>query len=312
MSNPTDSQRSRPLDGAAHLIPVVVVAVVLTVLARLPGIPYNVAKLIPAGPAGYFAAVGVAVAVWWAAAGFWLLLQAARAPVLATLVPALLLHGTLTFGVLRLTVAREMLHKVIGSPILGWAWEWEDLARFLALHAGVMLPLGVGMQVVRTVRHPHQLPDLISWLGVSAILSWPLHAAVVDATGTSNLVELMRSGGSFGISVALAGAVTLGGVAASAISAVAAGARPVARLLVLATLSIPAATNLLLIALEPTLLKYGQSFSALQFLLSAGRDQYATGAELVQRYAIACLLVAGGLALAQWPLWRTWVRETRR
>jgi hypothetical protein len=58
------------------------------------------------------------------------------------------------------------------------------------------------------------------------------------------------------------------------------------------------------LGMEHELHKYGQNFSAVQFLLSKGRDAYASGPRLALRAAIALCGVVGVGALAQWPAWR--------
>jgi hypothetical protein len=50
--------------------------------------------------------------------------------------------------------------------------------------------------------------------------------------------------------------------------------------------------------------KYGQVFSALQFILSAGRDAYAAPAELALRGGLALLACTGALAWLQRPWWQ--------
>jgi len=52
-------------------------------------------------------------------------------------------------------------------------------------------------------------------------------------------------------------------------------------------------------------LKYGDNFSALQFLLSAGRDSYASGPELALRAVIAGAAFLLCVVALQFPLWRT-------
>jgi hypothetical protein len=106
------------------------------------------------------------------------------------------------------------------------------------------------------------------------------------------------------------GALATAGVALAA--ALAAGSGPAGEpapwrrtpLLLLAALALPAAPALLVAGLEPSVFKYGQFFSAAQFLLSAGRDAYAQGPELLLRAAVALSGVVLLVALMQWPGWR--------
>ena len=298
-------------------------ALALWLLARLPGVPYNVAKLMPASMAGALSALGVALALaWMLAAPLWLLAPQRRAWRLA--LPLWLLgHGLLAFVALRLTVPLPMLHKVIGTPVLGWGAlsVLEDAGRYVALHAAIVLPLLGGAWLVRVISSPPALADLLWWAACSLLLLAPVHGVVVVAAGTDNLVELMRGGGGLGASLALAagwGALATAGSALAAALAAGApgrGLQPAWRrapLLGLALLSALLAPGRLQAGLEPAVIKYERVFSAAQFLLSAGRDRYAQGPELLLRAAVA--LGGAGLlvALLQAGAWRALARGTPR
>jgi cytochrome c-type biogenesis protein CcmH/NrfG len=99
--------------------------------------------------------------------------------------------------------------------------------------------------------------------------------------------------------------------AGSAVSLAAAQPRKRRTLLVLAAVACPLAATLLTLGLEPMLVKYDRAFSALQFLLSASRDSYATGAGLAVRAALAGLGFVCIVALVQWPRWRALAQEGR-
>ncbi|MFT3817989.1 MAG: VanZ family protein [Rubrivivax sp.] len=307
-SPPPHSPRpTQPPSRAAwlpHLAMVLALAALLGVAARLPGMPYNVAKLIPAGAAGWLSALGLALAAWWAAA-----LPVAAAVLapgrLALALPLwLLLHGLLSFAALRLMVPLPMLHKVIGSPVLAWPGPLEDLARYLALHLALLLPLCCGAALVQALRSPQALARWLNTLMLAALLAWPLHWAVVEQAATDNLAELMRGGGSLAASAWLALAVAAAGACAGALACLAVDRHRRGLMLGLALAAAAVATGALVAGLEPLLIKYGKAFSALQFILSAGRDAYATGTELAARYLAAFGALVGGLACLQAPWWR--------
>lgn len=302
-----------PTGLAVQALLVVSMAASLWLLSRLPGVPYNLAKLMPTGLPGVAAAFGLALAAWWmlaaplgmfgpAQAGpgqraFWGHKRRLVWPVL------LLVHPVISFLVLRAAVPLEMIHKVVGTPVLALGGPWEDLVRYLALHLCVLLPLLGGALVVRTALRPTSLPDLLMWAFLASFLFWPLHWVVVDQAGTDNLVELMQGGGSLGSSLALATAWFLVATAGSAIAAACASADLAAarrwRLLALALTCMALAPSLYGAGLEDSLLKYGQGFSALQFMVSASRDTYATGGELAARALAALLLQVLAVALLQ-------------
>jgi len=298
-------------------------AFALWLFARVPGVPYNVAKLMPVSAAGLLSALGVALALaWMLAAPLWLLAERRRAWRLAF--PLLLLgHGLVAFVALRLMVPLPMLHKLIGTPVLSWSAfsVLEEAGRYVALHAAFVLPVLGAAWLVRVLTAPAALADLLWWAACSLLLLAPVHAVVVVAAGTDNLVELMRGGGGIGSSLALAagwGALATAGTAlaaAWAAGAPGAVARPAWRrgpLLGLALVAALLAPGLLQAGLEPAVIKYERVFSAAQFLLSAGRDRYAQGPELWLRAGVA--LTAAGLlvALLQVPAWRQLARGAPR
>ncbi len=274
-------------------------------LARSPVVPYNIAKLMPGGLAGGLSAVGMAVTLWWVIAAPMRLLGPGRSAALVLLPLPLLAHGLVAFALLRLTIPVQMLHKVVGSPVLGWPGPWEDLLRFLALHMAVMVPVVGGMVLVRVVWQPARVADLISWMFVALLVAWPLHAAVVDAAATDNLVELMRGGGSLLTSAALATAVWMASTAGSSIALLLAQRRCRLAMCLLAVVAVAAIPVLLHWGLEPMLVKYGHAFSALQFILSSDREHYAAPAELQARLGIALLAVVLLVAFLQRPAWKS-------
>ncbi len=285
------------------------VALLVWLGSRLPGVPYNVAKLVPAGPAGVVSALGLALAAWWMlAAPLWLL--AARQQRWRRLfVLPLLVHGLATFLLLRATVPLAMIHKIIGNPVLGWGGPFEDVGRYLALHMGLTVPLFGGALLARVAWRPQTVLDFVGWCFAALVLAWPLHWVVVDQAGTDNLVELMRGGGSLGTSTLLALSVMLLTAAGSALSLV--GVEPQRRsvMLGLAVAAASSAPLCLHLALEPLLLKYDRAFSAWQFLLSASRDSYASGFALALRLALALALALVLVSAFQWAGWRRLAAE---
>lgn len=289
------------------------VALLVWLGSRLPGVPYNVVKLVPASPAGMVSALGLALAAWWMlAAPLWLLASRQRRWRLVFVLPLpLLAHGLATFLLLRATVPLAMIHKIIGNPVLGWGGPWEDVGRYIALHMALMVPLFGGALLARVAWRPQTVLDFVGWCFAALLLAWPLHWVVVDQAGTDNLVELMRGGGSFGVSTLLALSVMLLAAAGSALALALAGTQPQRRrvMLALAVVAAVAAPLSLHLALEPLLLKYDRAFSAWQFLLSASRDSYASGISLALRLALALLLAVALVAAFQWAGWRRLAAE---
>ena len=291
---------SRP--GAQWLV-LAVLALLLWVGSRTPGLPYNVAKLMPAGATGAVAALGLACTLWWMlVVPLWLLAphRARWRLAFPLLAPA---HALVSFVVLYVTVPLVMLHKLIGYPVLGWGGPWEDMARYGALHCSVILLVYGAALLVRTLQRPAAVVDLAYWCCAMSLLFWPLHWVVVEQAGTDNLVELMRGGGSLGASAALG----LGGLLVAVCGSAAGAALAPGRRWVMWVAAVAAAALAPLLfnaGLEPLLVKYGRAFSALQFILSAGRDSYAGAQELQLRAALALGLTLVVVAALQAPQWR--------
>ena len=279
-------------------------AVLIAVATRLPGVPYNLRALLnPYHP--LMAPVALAVYVFWVAgvpalAARWLE-TGRRASLLLPI--AVALHATLAWALVREAVLPAMIHKVAGSPILGWPWEWETLLRFGALQAALFVLLTGGCVAVRFALRQSGIRALLTWMCWAALLLPALHYVIVDLAATDNLTELMAGGGGPLASVMLALWCLLVGTAGSllAVRQDGRGARIGMRLLA-AGLSIPLGYVLLWAGLEPHVQKYGASFSALQFLLSADRQHYAGAWELGIRYIVFHVGVVGLIALAQLPL----------
>jgi hypothetical protein len=152
------------------------------------------------------------------------------------------------------------------------------------------------------------LVDFVYWATISVVLAWPLHLVVVEWAATDNLTELMAGDASFYSSCALAGALFLTCLAASALSAAPQASKQAVSLVGLALAAAMGATLLYWLGAEHTIVKYGRVFSAFQFLLSTDREHYAQGVSLMLRYVIAFATVCGGLATLQWPCWRWFCR----
>jgi hypothetical protein len=266
--------------------------------------PYNVVKLVPAGAAGALSALGLAAALAWAAVWPVVWMTMGHRMASAALPIWLVLHGLVAFVCLRALVPLPMLHKVIGTPVLGWSGMWEDLGRYLALHLCFLLPLCGSAAFVQTTRNPAALGRFLYWLVLVAVLAWPLHWVVVEQAATDNLVELMRGGGDFGTSTLLATSVLSSGVCAGALACCWWGRAQRVRMACLAVLAAAAAAVSMQAGLEPLVIKYGRVFSALQFILSASRETYAEGTALMVRYAMAFSGLVLTLAWLQAPWWR--------
>ncbi|WP_394788677.1 VanZ family protein [Rhodoferax sp.] len=299
-----------PVGKASHLGWVLLTAIVLGIVLNLPFMPYNVRELLEPGAWSVVSVLGLAAALHWIANGPFLLLAAHRRPYLLALPLTLFGHGLVTWVLLRIAVPLESIYDVAGSPVLNWPWEWELMGRYLGLHAAVMLQVLGAVLLVRTLLRSSTLPDVVYWLMVSLVLAWPLYTLNVTWADTDNLVELMAENASFAAASAMAAGLLMVCLAGSALSAlVCRGAPRRKRLLIVVVLASGMATLLFWAGAEHILVKYGQAFSAFQFLLSTDRQHYAHGMDLALRYMVAFAGVTGGLAGLQWMAWRDWLRQ---
>lgn len=269
-------------------------------LNHLPGLPYNVRELF--GGFGGMAAPALllgmaalpAAAAWLAQRADPARLGAVRAslwqlPTLAILLALWLL----------LWAPTESLHDVVGTPTLGVGDAAELFARLAVLLLGLLWALALGLAGAWSGRR--------GWLlGLHAVWVLPLwHGVVVWGANTDNLVELMAGGGSLLATLCWLGYLTLLGLSAAWLWR----GGTLRRLLALLLMPL-IGWSLLQSGTEAMLIKYGQAFSALQFLLSEDRQHYAQGAALHARFAIAHgLLLAGSWAALTWcAIVRRWPR----
>ncbi len=296
-----------PVTARRLLLGIAALALLLAVFTRLPGVPYSVRALLnPYHPVA--APVLLAVFLFWMlglpaaiarglqyrGAAFWFPLAVAAQAIIG-------------WALLREAVLPAMIHKVAGYPVLGWPGEWETLLRCGALLAALGLLLTGGCLTAwrATGREVHL------WL-LWTLLTLPwLHVLIVVRAATDNLTELLNDG--WATDLYLQGWLLLVGATATRLAAgVSRGVpatRPQRPPSFLATVpkwvwdlgSVALGWCLLSLGLASDIEKYGQHFSALQFLLSTDRQHYATGVDLALRYLVFHAGVVGCIALAQWP-----------
>jgi hypothetical protein len=167
----------------------------------------------------------------------------------------------------------------------------------LAAVPGALLYLAA--QTVRRWRG-RRLGALHFWavLPVLGLAYW----GVVAQAATDNLTELIATPQPLAFA-ALAAWLYILFLAAALLASPASAAQRTARLAGVAA-SLPLAALFLHLGLAGEIDKYGQQFSALQFLLSADRQHYATQSVIWLRYSALHVLVIAGLASLQWPHFR--------
>lgn len=265
--------------------------------ARASFLPYNVRELLPQDHTA-LSALLLALACYWSAVWpVWIARRRVSGRTRIVQLPlGLLAYGLVGFLLLYAAVPSESLYDVLGTPVLGWP-AWAELGtRWIALAAfpGALLYLAV--QTVRSMRGL-ALRALHFWAVVPVLLL--AYWGIVVEASTDNLVELIAAPRALGfVALGLWGYVLFFSTILLA-SPGAPGRR--APRVVAALAMLPLAAGLLSLGLADDVEKYGQHFSALQFLLSTDRAHYADPATLWLRYAVVHVLVIAALAFIQWP-----------
>lgn len=296
--------------GAGQLLSLLWLPAVLMLLVQLPGVPYNLRELVAVGPFGLLSALGLTGCLLGLVVAPLLLNQQPAGWVLG--LPLLApLSGALAYAFLRVAVPLESIHDIVGAPVWGWPWEWERLWRFMGLWTAATLAFALSGLFVASLLQPNRLVALIHGVLVCALLLVPLHGLIVRQAATDNLTELLADRASLAAFVWVG--VALWGLALAGSALAAWAAQPARWRRLLPCLLVGAALGPwgLLNGLESAVVKYGQVFSALQFLLSAQRDAYLDGGALWARLALALVGMVLVVAVLQYPAWKRLVQERR-
>lgn len=263
-------------------------------------VPYNVRELLR-HDVPWLSALLLALACYWLAVWpVWLARRRVSGLTrLGQLPIGLLLYGGVAFLLLHGAVPDESLHDLVGSPVLRWPGQWETGLRWMALAAvpGALLTLAV--QTVRRWRG-RRLGALHFWATAPVLVL--AYWGVVAQAATDNLTELIATPQPLAFAALCAWLYTLF-FAAALLAAPASAAQRIVRLAGVAV-SLPLAAICLHFGLAGEIDKYGQQFSALQFLLSTDRQHYAALPVIWLRYSALHVFVIVALAFVQWPHFR--------
>lgn len=218
----------------------------------------------------------------------------------------LVVHAGIAWVLLRSAVPMESVHDIVGSPVLDWPWEWELLGRFLALYGVVVFLLTGGALLAMRLCAGRRGAAVLYWFSIALVLLPLSYWVVVRGAATDNLTELMRDDGSivaggwlalYLLVIGLAGAVASRWLARCCVM-------PWGWMMFIVAGSLPLGYMLFNAATEPMIVKYGQVFSAMQFLFSQDRSHYANGIHLLLRYAVFQIGLTALVMLTQYPFWR--------
>lgn len=278
-------------------------------LTRWPGAPYNVRELLRPDAELVSVVLLAAAAVWYCAfPGLAVrLVDARRGAAALTRWPLLLAgHALATYLIVRAAVPEESVHDIVGSPTLDWPLGLELLGRTVVLFAGLAwLVFGGGLFLWPRAPGRWRRRQLVCiWILLSALLLPLTHWVVVDQASTDNLTELMAGGGTVRSSLALGALLMLLGATGALAARLLLGRPPAwpVRIALLLTLSAGIGYALALVGTEQAIAKYGQVFSALQFLLSPAREHYLDGISLLARFGFAYLTAVLLTTIAHVPV----------
>ena len=265
---------------------------------RASFVPYNVRELFGHDAAWVSALLLALVCVWLAVWPVWLARRRLSGVARVALLPVgLVVYGGGAFLLLRVAVPAESLHDIVGSPVLAWPGQWELALRWMALAAvpGVLLYLAA-----QTVNR--QRGGALN-VGVAVLVLGLGYWGVVVQAATDNLTELIATP-RLQAFAALCVWLYLTFLAAALLASPALAGQRAMRLAGALAL-LPLAALFLHLGLADEIDKYGQRFSALQFLLSRDRQHYAAGPVVWLRYGALHVVVVAALAFIQWPHFRT-------
>jgi hypothetical protein len=263
-------------------------------------VPYNVRELFWPDAAWLTALLLALTCGWLAVWPVWLARRRVSGMArLAQLPLGLLAYGAVSFLLLRAAVPEESLFDLVGSPILNWPRSLELGVRWMALAAVPGSVLYLAAQTVRRWRG-RRLGALHFW--AAALPLGLAYWGVVAQAATDNLTELIATPQPLAFAALC---VWLYGVfLAAALLASPRETRGTPARLAGLLVSLPLSALFLHLGLAGEIDKYGQQFSALQFLLSSDRRNYAALPVIWLRYAALHGLVIAALASLQWPHFR--------
>ena len=279
-------------------------------LSKLSVLPYNMRELLTDNAS---AIIGLTLAAY-----IMFLANCVRFSQFAQFIlisPLLWLGQTsLIFCLLYFSVAAESLYDILGFPITTLPHFLELLLRFIGFFSLIQFNCLAAKQFIESKQ---KIAASILWLGSNIGVASFWYWTVVYLAGTDNIVELLADNGSISSLIALTAWLVLlflsAAYAAKIISQCllqAAWFKLTKLLLVIFIIMVSLALSwwLINIATQSIIIKYQQVFSALQFLLSTDRSQYATPLQLLIRY---CLAYGAILSILTWFYIVTFITSKR-
>ncbi|HEU4725737.1 MAG TPA: hypothetical protein VFU59_10635 [Candidatus Eisenbacteria bacterium] len=275
------------------------------VAAESNALPYYVKDLLSLGgglvflgfPLGIFVAFAPPIVfARWCSRGGW-----GRTALLPVFV---LVHSLVVWAGVRGGAPVAAIVDLVGPPAMGWPGELEIMGRFLALFGTVSALFVGGAHLAASVAGPHVERDrgaLRRWTAPALVLLGISYVVVVPFAATHNVVELMAGGGTIASCAWLGAWLLNAGLGASSLAAAMRLRTSALIAAAIVVVGVPIGWVALTFGTASTIDKYGEAFSAMQFLFSADRHHYAEGEAPLKRYFFAHLGLVLAAAMVQMP-----------
>lgn len=291
---------AKPITKYLHFILVVsALTIVAGSAATIQSIPYNFRELFQNEHPWISSALLAICCYWTAVWPVWLSgLNPAGWRRWVRVPAGISVYGGVIYILLRAAVPKESLFDMVGSPVLGWnddletALRWVALAAFLgAVFILVRQVIGMlaGRKAVRSEILSAALLLLISYWGI------------VDQASTDNLLELMAY--PYMLSFVMLTGWLFSLFLSSALLASQTFRHRFGASVFFTIILLAVSLALLHLGLSSEIHKYGQNFSAIQFLLSTDRNHYTDEATAWLRYVMLHIFTIAVCTLIQWPYW---------
>ncbi|WP_239017384.1 VanZ family protein [Seongchinamella sediminis] len=301
------------------LFTLLVASGVASALLGSQAIPYNIRELV-AGDYRWIRVLGLIFTAYWVFG----LPMTVLLPRLRHLKPGninfpgpvvgfITVHSLVTWVLVWLVFPLESIHDIVGAPV----WESfrfiELTLRFLGLFLFISTLTWLASALVLSQVYAVRLRKavLITTLIAALLLAY---FVVIRWAGTDNIIELLPGRGrSWAVLFVPAYLMLLVYCGLSLSFVRYFGSRKRWMHLLLPLVSAPLGYWLLNQGLEQFILKYGKVFSAMQFLLSANRDNYLEPGQLFMRFCVAHYALIFAISLLQLQLWLSlWSQFVRR
>ena len=302
------------------LLPIIISLVIICILTigllfiiQSPLVPYNIRELVAADHPVLSSFLFTCFICWSFGFPVWMTRWIQKEKKYSLFFPGIMvIHGGVAWLFLRYAVPMESIHDIVGSPILSWPWEWEIIGRFLALFSIITITTTASSLLSSIIFYGSNKITAFPFLIYSIATACISHYIVVEKAATDNLTELMTSGGTVFSSFLLSVFLVIVTFTASQLTFLLTGRSQNLKKIIISSciISFPTAFFCLYSATEKTIVKYGQEFSALQFLLSPDRQHFVKTPELLIRYAIAHTGIILLIALVQTPF-RVWISNNK-